>query len=86
MKDQEELEMNIIKKYGGTDIEPYCLVNNTGYTFILNGIKLDARHWRNVYGAECNFFDIHGTVSILDDETRKLAEQIKEELNKNIGY
>lgn len=44
-------ENGILEKYGAENIKSYCLINNYGYTFKINGVKYDIRFWENCYGA-----------------------------------
>ena len=75
---------NIIEKHGGEDIKSYCLVNNHGYTFNLNGVKCDLRHWLNVYGARCDFWAIHTTGDKhADEQTKAIIDAISDEVNKH---
>ena len=48
---------NMLREKGATNIEFYMLVNNDGFTFEYKGKRYDLRHWRNVYGVECDFWD-----------------------------
>ena len=51
IRQKQEKEISIIKKYGGYNIESYTLISNDGYTFKIGNYSYDARHWRNCY--EC---------------------------------
>ena len=83
MQEQSQKEMDIIKKYGGSNIKTYTLVNNDGYTFELDNCKCDARHWRNCYGAEMNSFDVTATGDVTEDIRTKI-NNIQKELNEII--
>jgi len=83
MREQEQKEKDIIKKYGGSNIKTYTLVNNDGYTFILDDCKCDARHWRNFYGVKMNSFDVKATGNITEDVRTKISN-IQKELNEII--
>ena len=86
LKKQEEIETNIIKKYGGTNIEHYTLINNDGYVFKIGDISLDARHWRNWYGMECNKWLVNVTNYNVDDSNiREAVINIEKELNEVIN-
>lgn len=76
---ESDLAKEILAKYNCTDIEPYSLVSNSGVTFILDNVKYDARHWRNVYGADVNYWDI----TAVEGSTVKsdILDAIKNELN-----
>lgn len=54
-----DIIVEILKRYGATDIEGYSLISNYGYTFFINGVKYDARFWANCYGAALNVWRIH---------------------------
>ena len=73
---------DILKKHNCTNIKPYNLVNNSGCTFELNGIEFDARHWKNVYGTNVDYWDISITKDITE-ESKAVLQQIKQELNDN---
>lgn len=45
---------------GIEEVKHYTLINNEGYTFTKHGKKYDLRHWRNVYGAEVDFWSVGG--------------------------
>ena len=66
-------------KYNCTNIETYALGSNSGITFVLDNVKYDARHWRNVYGADVNYWDI----TAVEGSTVKsdILDAIKNELN-----
>ena len=55
---ESDIAKDIVERYGCTFVDSYCLINNSGIVFTLDGIKYDARHWRNVYGVSTNFWDI----------------------------
>lgn len=83
LKKQEEIETSIIKKYGGTNIEHYNLLSNDGYYFKLGAIGADARHWRNCYGAEVNYWAVHVTNYNVDDsDIIRAMRSIEKELNE----
>ena len=63
-------ELELIKSYGATNIEGYCLVNNYGYTFDLDGGHYDARYWANCYGCALDEWQIHGR----GNRTEKIIE------------
>ena len=52
--------VEVLEKYGATNIKGYCLINNYGYTFELDGAEYDARFWANCYGFSPMRWDIHG--------------------------
>lgn len=53
-----EREIAILKEYGATDIEPYTLISNYGYTFKLDSIECDIRYWANCYGCALNSWQL----------------------------
>lgn len=57
MKNKDDLIQKMLEENGATNVELYVLVNNDGFTFEKDGKKYDLRHWRNVYGATCDFWD-----------------------------
>ena len=83
---QDKVKEAIIKA-GGLNIKHYLLINNEGFTFELNGLKVDLRLWRNVYGCEANFYAYHlpnnntpteaerQTLNALRDEANKINNQ-----------
>lgn len=81
-------ELEIIQKYGATDIEDYTLVNNDGFTCTLGGARFDARHWRNVYGVDVNYYDITGGDALPKDDSAEnvwiAIEAMEKELNEVI--
>ena len=81
---ESDLAKEILAKYNCTDIEPYSLVSNSGVTFILDNVRYDARHWRNVYGADVDYWNIMpikgGTVN------SDILDAIKNELNSISRY
>ena len=49
----------IIESHGYTILEEYTLISNYGIVFTTDGInRVDARHWINCYGCECNHYDV----------------------------
>lgn len=56
MRDNEVRDLLVAN---GAEIEKgYCLVNNYGWIFRLNGHRYDARFWANVYGFARNEWEI----------------------------
>jgi hypothetical protein len=43
-------QVNKLENAGCTDIKPYTLVSNYGYTFSKGGVGYDLRYWENCYG------------------------------------
>ena len=43
-------EMQELKKIGCTDVKPYTLVSNYGFTFSRGGVTYDLRYWGSCYG------------------------------------
>lgn len=85
IRKQEEKERDIIKRHGGTNIEHYDLINNEGYTFNIGVVRVDARHWRNCYGADVNFWSVLNSNYNTDDITIvKAMKDIESELNEVI--
>ena len=82
IREQSRKEVNVILNNGGRNIEQYTLVNNDGYTFDLEGIRCDARHWRNVYGAEVNVWEIHLSDESKRPVVRETIIKIEKELNE----
>lgn len=66
-----------------TNIKYYSLINNSGYTFEYRGIRFDLRHWRNVYGAECNFYSLSNNCDPKNREEwiKEFTEIINKEAN-----
>ena len=87
LKEQEKRETDVIKKYGGEEISSYTLINNNGYTFSLGYLVIDARYWRNFYGAECNSWTVdivkYGDAEV-STETLEILKNIERELNEVI--
>ena len=71
----------MLQDKGATNIEFYMLVNNDGYTFELEGVRFDLRHWRNVYGVETDFWDVM-YLSNPNEKSHILAGEIKAEANR----
>lgn len=72
----------IIKKYGGDNIKGYSLINNYGYTFTLDGLRLDLRYWANCYGVALDYWRIHAIGGQkTSDEQKKIIKAIEDEAN-----
>ena len=54
----KDREIAFLQEYGATDIEPYNLISNYGYTFNLDGVKCDIRYWANCYGCALNSWQL----------------------------
>ncbi len=74
-------EIEILKKYGATNIEGYTLINNYGYTFQLGGRRFDARFWANCYGVALDEWQIDSKWGLSEDAL-KLIKLIERELNE----
>lgn len=57
----------LLEDAGATNIEPYDLINNWGYTFEIKDKKYDARFWANCYGTPLNIWQIHSCNYRKDD-------------------
>ena len=55
---QSDKVKEMLINYGAYDIKHYLLINNSGFIFYLNGIKYDLRHYRNIYGADVNYYAV----------------------------
>ena len=62
-KERAETIKKTLESLGAENIQEYLLINNSGYTFTLDGIKCDLRHWRNVYGEACDFWSAWANTS-----------------------
>ncbi len=74
----------IITKYGGKEVEGYCLISNYGYRFLLGGIECDARFWANSYGCYIGRWEVF-TLTDCSDEVKALTRDIARDLNEYIG-
>lgn len=79
MKGEGETAVAILETAGADNIKGYCLVNNYGYTFNLNGVRCDARYWANCYGAALDEWRVDGRES--NPETNAKLKEIETELN-----
>lgn len=75
-------EVMILEKFGAKNIEGYCLINNYGYTFEIDGKKYDARFWANCYGACLNVWIVDSLNKRKDDP--RFYEPVAPELKKEI--
>ena len=78
---------DIIESHGYTVIEDYLLINNYGIVFSTDGNnRIDARHWKNCYGAEMNSYSI--SLNLVDYPELKVLkpemEILEQELNNMI--
>lgn len=62
----------VLERFGATNIEPYVLVSNYGYTYTLNGKNCDTRFWENCYGAYCGWWEGSN-------------KEVDEAMNKEVG-
>lgn len=63
-------QLNYLISMGCSDVKEYCLVNNFGYTFNLDGSRYDLRYWANCYGCELNYWSLDcksGKPKIIED-------------------
>ena len=88
---RKESALEVLKRNGATNIEGYCLINNYGYTFELDGKRYDARFWANCYGAALNVWRIH-SLNRREDDPRfvypvdpELEKKLEAELNASEG-
>ena len=75
----------IFTNYGCTEVKPYSLVNNHGYTFKYNEVSYDIRFWRNCYGVELNYWDVSvdgNSDATKVDENKTDIEEIKKLFNE----
>lgn len=49
----------VFELIGATDVEPYTLISNWGYTFKIGDEKYDMRFWENEYGFSPNEWRMH---------------------------
>lgn len=83
-KDLNEQIKQMLIEEGATEIEHYTLVNNDGFTFRHKNKRYDLRHWRNSYGASCDFWHTHiltlPTMASEDDKAfmKKISEKANE--------
>ena len=82
----KEIE-KMLKKLGAKKIEFYVLVNNDGFTFEYEGKRYDLRHWRNVYGVECDFWDCTNVDDYkrYNGENRSFMQYVKNRANEIEG-
>ena len=73
----KEREIAILQEYGATDIEPYTLISNYGYTFSLDGIECDIRYWANCYGCALNSWQLMSGGKLSEE----LAKDIESRFN-----
>lgn len=78
-----EKEKEVMGKYNLEIVKTYTLINNDGIIFKLNNKEYDARHLRNIYGAEVDYYEITPLNEYKPtEEEKKTLEAIKEDLNK----
>lgn len=84
IEEEKKIKAMLIK-HGATDIKSYLLINNSGYEFIIKGVKYDLRHWRNVYGCEVDYYRIIETpkndyeiVKAINKEANEILKSINE--------
>lgn len=70
---KERQAIEVLERYGATNIKGYVLVNNWGFKFDLDGERCDARFWENCYGASPMVWGVHGKSS--------KCKEIEKELN-----
>ena len=81
--EQFQKERDVILQNGFEIIKEYSLVNNDGYIVKINGNKYDLRHWRNVYGASVNFWEI----SRIQEQDKEKITELVNQMNKECrGY
>jgi hypothetical protein len=67
--------VDLLKAHGATNIDGYVLINNDGYTFEKDGVRYDARFWRNCYGAEVYRWGVFPKWKELEDELNEIGEE-----------
>ena len=73
IKLNNKIEEMLIRE-GATQIEYYMLINNDGFTFIWkDGNKHDLRHWRNVYGSDCDFWSC--SIGIIKEKANQINKE-----------
>ena len=84
-------ERKILEGFGATNIEGYCLINNYGYTFELDGKRYDARYWANCYGVALNVWRVDSLNRRTDNPNfyepidPKLEKALENALNEREG-
>ena len=71
----KEREIAILQEYGATDIEPYTLISNYGYTFNLDGFECDIRYWANCYGCALNSWQLMSSGKLSEELTKDIESR-----------
>ena len=75
-----EKEREVILNNNFEIVKEYSLVNNYGYIVKVNNNEYDLRHWRNIYGAEINYWEISGKVASEEDKNKLI--ELQKEMNE----
>ena len=77
--------VEILEENGATDINGYSLINNYGYTFMLDGKKCDARYWANCYGCALDRWDVTSITQGDDGKYIPLGKEVKDKLEHEMN-
>lgn len=69
--------IEILERFGATNIKEYTLISNYGYTFELNGKEMDIRFWANSYGCY---------LGIWSGATDEINKAFNEEIGESYEY
>lgn len=54
----EMLKETLKENFKARDFKNYTLVNNWGFTFMIDNEKYDCRYWANSYGCYLGYWDV----------------------------
>lgn len=71
-----DVEMGIIKSFGGSHITSYSLINNYGYKFKIGDKDCSIRHWLNCYGCDVDYWESDKLDT--DEIVKEICKTLKE--------